>query len=120
MVKITIIYRLVVAPDTLRNSIVIALVVGTVLNLIYQGGPLVALNFDAIDWSKFGLTYVVPYFVSTYARTAARLRFDPGVRAVYTADLQCEACGAKQHAVAEDEIVPECVECKTETKWLVT
>ena len=119
MIKITIIYRIALARDTLRNSLIIAFVVGTLLNLLNQGTPLIALNFNTVNWFTFGLTYAVPYIVSTYTGTAARLRFDPGVRAAYTASLQCKDCG-EQRAVAENDMVPECGKCKTNTKWQIT
>ena len=49
----------------------VALVVGTILNLINQGdaifGPM------AINWTKIVLTYVVPYAVSTYGAVSYRM-----------------------------------------------
>ena len=54
-----------------RRSVIIALIVGTILNLIAQGDFLVEglpLNF----W-KICLTYCVPYCVSTYGAVTARL-----------------------------------------------
>ena len=54
-----------------RRSFWIALVVGTILNLIAQGDFLVdglPLNF----W-KIALTYCVPYCVATYGAVTARL-----------------------------------------------
>ncbi len=42
----------------------VALVVGTILNLINQGD--VIFGVMAINWTKVVLTYVVPYVVSTY------------------------------------------------------
>lgn len=47
-----------------RRSLGVAVVVGSVLNLINQGDALVSGN--DIDWLKLGLTYVVPYLVATY------------------------------------------------------
>ncbi|HXF89291.1 MAG TPA: nitrate/nitrite transporter NrtS [Xanthobacteraceae bacterium] len=41
-----------------------ALIVGTILNLINQGDVLWAAA--AINWTKIALTYAVPYAVSTY------------------------------------------------------
>jgi ABC-type spermidine/putrescine transport system permease subunit II len=54
-----------------RRSVIIAIIVGTILNLIAQGDFLVEglpLNF----W-KICLTYCVPYCVSTYGAVTARL-----------------------------------------------
>jgi hypothetical protein len=47
-----------------RRSFLVALVVGTILNIINQGDALFA---DAsINWFKVILTYLVPYGVRTY------------------------------------------------------
>jgi hypothetical protein len=56
------------------SSLSIALVVGTLLNLINQGDAILALA--VISWPKVVLTYLVPYGVSTYAAVAVRLRHE--------------------------------------------
>lgn len=55
-----------------QRSLRIALVVGTVLNLINQGDAL--LGTAHLDWFKLGLTYVVPYLVGTYGAVAYRMK----------------------------------------------
>ena len=53
------------------RSLRIALVVGSILNLINQGD---ALFSDApVNWWKVTLTYLVPYLVSTYGVVAFRM-----------------------------------------------
>ena len=47
-----------------RRSLYVALIVGTVLNLINQGDAL--LGMTSINWLKLILTYCVPYAVCTY------------------------------------------------------
>jgi len=54
-----------------RRSLVVALIVGTVLNLINQGDAM--LSGVPIDLAKLLLTYLVPYFVSTYGAVSYRL-----------------------------------------------
>jgi len=54
-----------------RRSFVVALVVGTILNLINQGDALV--TGMSIDVVKLLLTYLVPYCVSTYGAVSYRL-----------------------------------------------
>ena len=54
-----------------RRSVWVALVVGSLLNLINQGDALFAGR--KLDWVKLGLTYAVPYFVATYGAVTARL-----------------------------------------------
>jgi len=50
----------------------VALVVGTILNLINQGDAL--LGHAPINWLKIALTYVVPYCVATYGAATALAR----------------------------------------------
>ena len=54
-----------------RRSLWVALMVGTILNLINQGDTL--LSGQRLDFAKLALTYVVPYFVSTYGAVSFRL-----------------------------------------------
>lgn len=65
------IWRLATTGGVPRRSLVIALVVGTILNLINQGDALV--SGAAPSWPKIALTYIVPYLVSTYGAVTARL-----------------------------------------------
>ena len=55
----------------------VALVVGTILNLINQGDALVAGR--RLDLVKLTLTYLVPYFVCTYGAVSYRLRTERGM-----------------------------------------
>jgi len=52
------------------RSAKVALVIGTLLNLINQGDAL--LGVAAVNWAKIALTYVVPYCVSTYGAVSYR------------------------------------------------
>ena len=54
-----------------QRSIWVAVVVGTILNLINQGDAL--LSAQRLDFTKLALTYLVPYFVSTYGAVSFRL-----------------------------------------------
>lgn len=57
--------------DIIRQSLRISAIVGTLLNLIYQGHAIA--DISKFELSKFLLTYLVPYCVSTFsAVTAAR------------------------------------------------
>jgi hypothetical protein len=55
-----------------RRSLYVALLVGTVLNLINQGDAL--LGLVPINWLKLVLTYCVPYAVCTYGAVSYQLR----------------------------------------------
>ena len=69
--------RLLTAP-VVRSALIVALVVGSLLNLINQGDAL--WSETPVDWLKLGLTYCVPFFVSLYGSySALRLsRKSPG------------------------------------------
>jgi len=53
-----------------RRSLQVALVVGTVLNLINQGDAI--FGAGPVNWLKFTLTFLVPYAVCTYGAVFAR------------------------------------------------
>ncbi len=50
-----------------------SLIVGTILNCINQGECFVNQNFDQLHMPKFLITYTVPFFVSIYSSTVAKL-----------------------------------------------
>ena len=54
-----------------RRSFMVAVVVGSILNLINQGDALLA--GVSLDIVKAILTYIVPYCVSTYGAVSYRL-----------------------------------------------
>ena len=54
-----------------RRAIVVALVVGTILCIINQGDVILSGHLTAFVVAKIGLTYLVPFSVSTYSALAA-------------------------------------------------
>ena len=64
--------RCAISDGVPRRSLYVALIVGTVLNLINQGDAL--LGMASINWLKLILTYCVPYVVCTYGAVSYRLR----------------------------------------------
>lgn len=54
-----------------RRSLAVAVVVGTILNLINQGDAL--WGGVPINWTKMLLTFAVPYCVSTYGAVSYRM-----------------------------------------------
>jgi hypothetical protein len=63
--------RYAAAGGVPQRSLAVALVVGSILNLINQGDRLFA--GQPIDIAKLVLTYLVPYLVSTYGAVSYRL-----------------------------------------------
>lgn len=56
------------------RSLVVALGVGTVLNLINQGDTILA--GETVHWGKAILTFAVPYCVATYGAVSYRIRLE--------------------------------------------
>jgi hypothetical protein len=63
--------RCCVSDGVPRRSLAVALVVGTILNLINQGDAL--LGGQPLDFLKIALTFAVPYCVATYGAVSYRL-----------------------------------------------
>ena len=62
---------LCLADGVPRRSFLVALIVGSVLNLINQGDVL--LHGGHVNLFKVALTYTVPYIVATYGAVSFRL-----------------------------------------------
>lgn len=60
---------LIFRPDIVKRSLIVALIVGTILNLINQGDKI--MDASGIDLLKCVLTYLVPYCVATYGAVSA-------------------------------------------------
>ncbi len=58
--------RLCLSAGSLRSTVAVALVVGTVLFTINQLDVVVAGHATSRVWLKAGLTYVVPFLVANY------------------------------------------------------
>jgi hypothetical protein len=65
------IWRYSISDGVPRRSLIVALIVGTILNLINQGDAMIAGL--PLDITKLLLTYLVPYCVSTYGAVSYRL-----------------------------------------------
>lgn len=61
--------RLTFAPSSVRRSLIVALGIGTLLNIINQGDALWSGNCPVL-WKAF-LTYCVPFAVASYGSYAA-------------------------------------------------
>ncbi len=58
-------------PSVVRRAVQIASIVGVVLAVINHGDRLASGNFDRVTILKIGLTFLVPYCVSTYSSVLA-------------------------------------------------
>lgn len=62
---------------TLRTAAPTALVVGTVLSTVNQGGPLTSGHASAQTWMCVGVNYLVPLLVSSIGYLSACRRNQP-------------------------------------------
>lgn len=67
-------FQIAMSRHIVKNALKIALVVGSLLNVINQGERLV--NGDTISWFHLLLNYLVPYCVASYS--AARNEIELG------------------------------------------
>jgi hypothetical protein len=63
-------YTIALEPGIQKRSWIVAIVVGSILNIINQGDAL--FNGNAIVIWKLALTFCVPYCVATYGAVSAR------------------------------------------------
>lgn len=60
-------FKIVMSRHIVVNALKIALVVGSLLNLVNQGESL--LRGGSISWLHLALNYLVPYCVASYSAT---------------------------------------------------
>ena len=65
-------FQLARRRDIVKRSLIIAVIVGTILNLINQGDAVGAMS--KFELGKCLLTYMVPYCVSTYGAVTALMQ----------------------------------------------
>ncbi len=75
MSRLATIFRYCISDGVPRRSFLVALVVGTILNVINQGDVLI--GDGTVNWAKAGLTFVVPYCVATYGAVSFRIGTTP-------------------------------------------
>lgn len=63
--------RLALSWGVVRRALIIAGIVGPVLVLINQGDLIFFEQADRFSWTKAGLTFLVPYMVSTVSSVSA-------------------------------------------------
>ncbi|HVC52593.1 MAG TPA: nitrate/nitrite transporter NrtS [Stellaceae bacterium] len=85
MPPLSTIARCCVSDGIPRRSLGVALIVGTILNLINQGDALVTGR--SLDFAKLLLTYLVPYCVSTYGAVSYRLHAEKRPAALPNSEL---------------------------------
>lgn len=64
--------RAVLRPPIVTHSLLVALLIGTLLNAINQGDAIVSGRSP--DWLKLALTFAVPFFVASFGAWSALRR----------------------------------------------
>ena len=72
--RCSLIWQYSISNGVPKRSLFVALIVGSVLNLINQGDAL--FGGGRLSLVKLILTFAVPYLVATYGAVAARMRTD--------------------------------------------
>ncbi len=117
--KFKIFFKFAFERRALLQNIYVGLFVGTILNLINQGHALMHLDFAHLDAGKFFLTFCVPYLVSTYSGSLAKMKYPSGGVATLAATLQCANCRKHEIHVNKGEILPQCPVCGEKTEWRI-
>jgi hypothetical protein len=99
--KAALIWRYSTTGGVPVRSLIVAMVVGTVLNLINQGDALI--DGGRVSWLKLAMTYVVPYFVSTYGAVSYRLAAERSA----TEQLSRHSADATRHLSREELQLPQ-------------
>ena len=63
--------ELALSPKVLPRALKVAAVVGTLLLIINYGDKIISQSLGMTDFAKIGLTYLVPYGVSTWSAVQA-------------------------------------------------
>src|SRR6056297_1657243 len=84
--------QLAIERKTFTRSVRVALLVGIILNLINT--PQLFFDFSGNDINVFRvlLTFLVPFFVSTYSSVLSNSNLKPGSNSPGDALLQCKSC----------------------------
>jgi hypothetical protein len=77
MRRLATVWSYAIADGVPKRSLIVAAIIGSILNLINQGDVLL-LHPGSLDLVKLTLTFVVPYLVSTYGAVSYRLHAEAG------------------------------------------
>lgn len=109
--------HLAFGKKTFIRAVRVALLVGIILNLI--NNPQFFLDFSIYDlnFPRVLLTFLVPFFVSTYSSVLSNSNFKPGKVSHIDALLKCKSCRKTDFHVHIGQEVEECPQCKEKTRW---
>ena len=99
------------------RAILIAIIVGLILNIINQGEILLAFKFNDVNYGKLLLTFLIPYLVSSVSSVLSMFFFKSGDISSVNGEIQCSSCNKTTVKISKGELVPFCPECKDKTTW---
>jgi hypothetical protein len=105
--------------DTVVTALEVCIIVGVLLNIINQGGILLSAQFEQLNWIKLMLTFLVPYLVSAYSTTKAKLDFKPELIAPVDIVIECQTCGKNSLELKKGQTIPLCPNCLEQTDWKI-
>ena len=109
--------KLAFERKTLIRAIRVAILVGIILNLI--NNPSLIFNFSEnhLHMGRALLTFLVPYFVSTYSSVLSNKTFRSGSVSHMDAHLKCTRCNKTHLHVHTGQEVAACPVCENKTRW---
>ncbi len=102
---------------TFTRAVRVALLVGIILNLINTPQFFFDFSGSEIHVSRVLLTFLVPFFVSTYSSVLSNSNLKPGTVSHIDALLQCKSCRKTDFHVHIGQEIEECPQCKKKTRW---
>ena len=100
-----------------KRSLLVSMVVGSLLTLINQYNSLFESGLSDLNYLKVGLTFIVPYLVSTYSAIMSKVSFSPGELSMHDVMLKCTCCNDSEVKLKKGELIPECSTCHEDTRW---
>lgn len=113
-------FQIATSKPTIITAVKVGLLVGLMLNLINQGEAVFSGQLEKLDIFKLVLTFAVPYLVSTYSVTRAKLDFAVGDTAAASTRVQCHNCGNSRQQLKKGQRIPVCKNCIEKTDWQPT
>ena len=110
--------QIAVKREALLPALALALGVGLLLNLINQHHVLLKLQLSHIDQLKFIMPFLLPFFVSPYSATSARMKFRPGDISLVETVVTCAHCDREQQ-LHKNQLIPCCPHCREKTVWKI-
>ena len=102
---------------TFKRAIRVALLVGIILNLINNPQLFLDFSVSELSTSRVLLTFLVPFFVSTYSSVLSNRNLKTGTILHIDALLQCKSCRKTDFHAHIGQEVEECPRCKKKTRW---